>query len=115
VKGAHYRPVAGENASPGRRGSRRGDFRSSAPYAAFPIECEGVALDGVSPALRAWASDFGKTRFLLNIRPKVFSPGKPSASRIPSPPSSGRTDRRTRHIPAPPAAAPSSMTALLTR
>ncbi|MNE88570.1 hypothetical protein D3C80_1858920 [compost metagenome] len=49
-----------------------------------PIECEGVALDGVSPALRAGASDFGKTRFLLNIRPKVFSPGKPSASRIPS-------------------------------
>lgn len=63
-----------------------------------PIECEGLALYGVSPALRAGASDFGKTRFLLNIRPKVFSPGKPSASRIPSPPSPGRTDRRTRHF-----------------
>ena len=77
---------------------RRSDLRSSAPYVAFPIECEGLALDGVSPALRAWASDFGKTHFLLNIRPKVFSPGKPSASWIPSPPSSGRTDRRTRHF-----------------
>lgn len=27
-----------------------------------PIECEGLALDGVSPALRAGASDFGKTQ-----------------------------------------------------
>jgi hypothetical protein len=63
-----------------------------------PIECEGLALDGVSPALRAGASDFGKTHFLLKVRPKVFSPGKPSASRIPLPPSSGRTDRRTRHF-----------------
>lgn len=50
------------------------------------------------PALRAGASDFGKTHFLLKVRPKVFSPGKPSASQIPSPPSSGRTDRRTRHF-----------------
>ncbi len=35
---------------------------------------EGAALDGVSPPLRGWASDFGKTRSLWQITPKVFSP-----------------------------------------
>ncbi len=35
---------------------------------------EGAALDGVSPPLRGLASDFGKTRSLWQITPKVFSP-----------------------------------------
>ena len=35
---------------------------------------EGAALEGVSPPLRGLASDFGKTRSLWQITPKVFSP-----------------------------------------
>ena len=59
---------------------------------------EGAALDRVSPALRAGASDFGKTRSLWQITPKVFSPGKPPASRVPSSRPTGRTERRRRHF-----------------
>ncbi len=35
---------------------------------------EDSVLDGVSPPLRGLASDFGKTRSLWQITPKVFSP-----------------------------------------
>ena len=35
---------------------------------------EDYVLDGVSPPLRGLASDFGKTRSLWQITPKVFSP-----------------------------------------
>lgn len=35
---------------------------------------DGAALDGVSPPLRGLASDFGKTRSLWQITPKVLSP-----------------------------------------
>ena len=35
---------------------------------------KAIGLDGVSPALRAWVSDFGKTRSIFEIAPKVFSP-----------------------------------------
>jgi len=59
---------------------------------------EGGALDRVSPALRAGASDFGKTRSLWQITPKVFSPDKPPASRVPSSRPTGRTERRRRHF-----------------
>ena len=59
---------------------------------------EGGALDRVSSALRAGASDFGKTRSLWQITPKVFSPDKPPASRVPSSRPMGRTDRRRRHF-----------------
>lgn len=43
------------------------------------------------------------------------TPGKSSATRIPLAYCAGRTYRRTRHIFVPPTAAPSSLTALLTR
>ncbi len=46
--------------------------------------------------------------------PRRPSPANPTAARFPSAQSQGRTDCRTRHIPMPPAAAPSSLMALLT-
>ena len=75
--------------------------------------CEAVGLDGVSPALRAWASNFS-LRGQRKVTKRKATPANPTATRFLSDKVQGRTDRRRRHIPVPAASAPSSLMALLT-
>jgi len=75
--------------------------------------CEAAGLEGVSPALRAWASDFS-LRGQRKVTNRAATPANPTATRFPSGQVQGRTDRRRRHIPVPAASVPSSLMALLT-
>lgn len=75
--------------------------------------CEAVGLEGVSPALRAWASNFS-LRDQRKVTKRKATPANPTATRFPSDKVQGRTDRRRWHIPVPAASAPSSLMALLT-
>ena len=77
-------------------------------------EGRGLYPRRFSPALWALASDFS-LRGQRKVTNRAANPGKSSAARMPSARRSGRPYRRTRHILVPPAAAPSSLTALLTR
>ena len=72
-----------------------------------------MALDRVSPALRAWASDFS-LRGQRKVTKRKATPANPLASPVPSDQSQRRTGRRRRHIPVPTAATPSSLMASLT-
>jgi len=74
---------------------------------------EGVALDRVSPALRAGASNFS-LRGQRKVTKRKATPANPLASPVPSVQSQRRTGRRRRHIPVPAAATPSSLMASLT-
>ncbi|CAB5683101.1 hypothetical protein KOPIIPEJ_00332 [Aeromonas dhakensis] len=83
-------------------------------YAALRTVGVPISSRRFSPALWALASDFS-LRGQRKVTKRKANPGKSSAARMPSARRSGRPYRRTRHIPVPPAAAPSSLTALLTR
>ncbi len=72
-----------------------------------------MALDRVSPALRAWASNFS-LRGQRKVTKRKATPANPLASPVPSGQSQRRTGRRRRHIPVPTAATPSSLMASLT-
>ena len=61
---------------------------------------EGDALERVSPALRAVASDFS-LRGQRKVTKRKANPANPTATRLPSGRSPGRTDRRRWGIPAP--------------
>ena len=58
---------------------------------------EGWALDRVSPALRAWASDFS-LRGQRKVTKRKATPANPLASPVPSGQSQRRTGRRRRHF-----------------
>ena len=73
---------------------------------------EGMALDRVSPALRAWASNFS-LRGQRKVTKRKATPANPLASPVPSGQSQRRAGRRRRHIPVPTAATPSSLMASL--
>jgi len=75
--------------------------------------CEAAGLEGVSPVLRAWASNFS-LRGQRKVTKRKATPTNPTATRFLSGQEQGRTDRRRRHIPVPAASAPSSLMALLT-
>lgn len=75
--------------------------------------CEAAGLEGVSPALRAGASNFS-LRGQRKVTKRKATPANPTATRLPSGQVQGLTDRRRRHIPVPAASAPSSLMALLT-
>ncbi len=74
---------------------------------------EGRALDRVSPALRAGASNFS-LRGQRKVIKRKATPANPLASPVTSVQSQRRTGRRRRHIPVPTAATPSSLMASLT-
>ncbi len=74
---------------------------------------EAAGLEGVSPALRAGASNFS-LRGQRKVTKRKATPANPTATRLPSGQVQGRTDRRRRHIPVPAASVPSSLMALLT-
>jgi hypothetical protein len=74
---------------------------------------EGRALDRVSPALRAGASNFS-LRGQRKVTKRKATPANPLASPVPSDQSQRRTGRRRRHIPVPTAATPLFLMALLT-
>jgi len=71
---------------------------------------EGVALDRVSPALRAWASDFS-LRCQRKVTKRKATPANPLASPVPSGQSYARPDPIW---PLSDAATPSSLMASLT-
>ena len=59
--------------------------------------CEAAGLEGVSPALRAWASDFS-LRGQRKVTKRKATPANPTASRLPSGQSQRRTGHRRRHF-----------------
>ena len=58
---------------------------------------EAAGLEGVSPALRAWASNFS-LRGQRKVTKRKATPANPTATRFPSGQGQGWTDRRRRHF-----------------
>ncbi|MNQ74388.1 hypothetical protein D3C85_891430 [compost metagenome] len=58
---------------------------------------EAAGLEGVSPALRAWASNFS-LRGQRKVTKRKATPANPLASPVPSGQSQHRTGRRRRHF-----------------
>ena len=74
---------------------------------------EAAGLEGVSPALRAWASNFS-LRGQRKVTNRAATPANPTATRLPSGQVQGWTERRRRHIPVPAAVTISSFLECLT-